>query len=206
MLWKKGCLPDSHLNSKEQLWLWNEPWVHGALLWMSEWRMDLGSAVWFSAPLCDMASAGHKIHWKIPPCVLCCCKFRLCCLIQNGSVKHMLAAVKRDSVCWSSQLCHPRKYQLFMHWSRGAPAAVPNWLLSSAQRNFTLSRVPWLWCRNLRGQAEWVPTNPWQPWAPPQIVADFWARELLSGAVGWLSMFWSCFAALNQNHCEEIEN
>lgn len=117
MLWKKGCLPDSHLNSKEQLWLWNEPWVHGALLWMSEWRMDLGSAVWFSAPLCHVASAGHKIHWKIPPCVLCCCKFRLCCLIQRGTVKHMLAAVKRDSVCWSSQLCHPRKHQLFMHWS-----------------------------------------------------------------------------------------
>lgn len=128
MLWKKGCLPDSHLDSKEQLWLWNEPWVQGALLWMSEWRMDLGSAVWFSAPLCDVASAGHKIQWKIPPCVLCCWKFRLCCLIGKGTVQHMLAAVERDSVCWSSQLCHPRKHQLFMHWSileQGSSCSCP---------------------------------------------------------------------------------
>lgn len=54
MLWKKGCLPDSHLTCKEQLWLWNQPWVHCALPWMSEWRMDLGSVVCFSGGLCDV--------------------------------------------------------------------------------------------------------------------------------------------------------
>lgn len=54
---------------------------------------------------------------------------------------------------------HPRKHQLLMllkplehFWNRGALAAVPNWYLSEAQRNVTLSKVPWIWCRNLPGR------------------------------------------------------